>query len=289
MHLPDIEGCIESFDGTSIAWQSFGQGPAILVANGLGVSWKGMSLQIEHLMHDYQVICWDYRGSYASDKPRSSDLGVHVHARDAHEVLKKLGIEQAHIIGWSMGVQVAIEMLRVAPNLPTRFALMGGVPYSPFKATSVVPLAHRLLRRLTGASAPFAPLASPLIRRALRSPSFFPLAKKFRYIRPDINREVFLQMARGVSRQDFGLYLRTLAALGRHDGSVPFEQTAVPILFIAGEKDGMIRPRVVKKVVQKAKNIQVEILPDCSHFALLEEPDLVNKLLEEFFLRAQPV
>ena len=59
---PDREGVLRLDDGTLLPWQEFGAGPAVVLANGIGVRWPGLAHQIETLRARRRVVCWDYRG-----------------------------------------------------------------------------------------------------------------------------------------------------------------------------------------------------------------------------------
>ena len=75
---------VESFDGTEIAYHVVGEGPSILLGNGLGGSWKAWKHQISYLSDRYRFVSWDYRGLYRSRPPRDRDaLRVEDHTRDA--------------------------------------------------------------------------------------------------------------------------------------------------------------------------------------------------------------
>jgi|GEM_PF-4515996 len=47
-----------SFDGTELAYHVTGEGPPIVLANGLGGSWKAWKHQIAYLGDRYRFISW---------------------------------------------------------------------------------------------------------------------------------------------------------------------------------------------------------------------------------------
>src|SRR5690606_4562592 len=104
---------IQSFDGTNLAYHNVGQGRPILLCNGLGGSFMAWAHQIAHFRDHYRFISWDYRGLYQSGPPKGHDaLRVEDHARDGLAVLEAEGVTKTAIVGWSMGVQVALEIFR---------------------------------------------------------------------------------------------------------------------------------------------------------------------------------
>ena len=63
-----------SFDGTEIAYQARGDGPCVVLANGLGGTFEAFRHIFATLGTRYRVLCWDYRGMYRSARPR--DFGT---------------------------------------------------------------------------------------------------------------------------------------------------------------------------------------------------------------------
>ena len=102
--LPYREHAVVASDGVRLAAQSIGAGPAILLANGIGVTRPALDVLVGHLRKRYHVVCWDYRGAGESviDEPSLEMLSLERHARDGLEVLDALGIEEAIVFGWSM-------------------------------------------------------------------------------------------------------------------------------------------------------------------------------------------
>ena len=122
----------------------------------------------------------------------------------------------------------------------------------------------------------------PAASKVLASERFFDLSRAVRYVRPDTDRHAFLAMARDVARHDHRLYLRTLAELGRHDGRDLLPRVEVPVLFVGGGKDYLIRPATLRAAAARVPDGRAHVVPGCSHFVLVEAPDEVNALLEDF-------
>ena len=79
---------LASFDGTDLAYHTLGQGPPILLANGLGGSWRAWKHQLRYFRDRYSFVSWDYRGLYASKAPPDRHaLDVPAQARDGLAIL----------------------------------------------------------------------------------------------------------------------------------------------------------------------------------------------------------
>jgi pimeloyl-ACP methyl ester carboxylesterase len=77
------------------------------------------------LSHDYRVIALDCRGHGKSGKPTDENQYGMEMVNDIVRLMDHLGIEKAHIVGYSMGGSIALKMLTVRPE---RFltAVIGG-------------------------------------------------------------------------------------------------------------------------------------------------------------------
>jgi 3-oxoadipate enol-lactonase len=98
---------ITTSDGIVIHFTQWGDpdGEAVLFIHGLGADNLGWIRQ-RQAFSAYRCIAVDNRGSGGSDKPLGP-YSMERMARDAVEVLDRLDIEQAHVIGASMGGALA--------------------------------------------------------------------------------------------------------------------------------------------------------------------------------------
>ena len=117
-------------DDARVAYDVTGSGPAVLLLHaGLGdrTMWDA---QVPALADAFTVIRMDARGFGETRKPpvRYSPVA------DVLAVLDHLGVEQAHVIGVSMGSQTAIDLAVAAPERVASLVAAGartGVPVSP--------------------------------------------------------------------------------------------------------------------------------------------------------------
>lgn len=277
---------VRSFDGTLIRYQSFGAGPTILVGNGIGVGWRGLDLQIAHLSRQFRVVCWDHRGIFGSEPPGDGGVSMPAQARDALCVLDAVSDGRPSYLGWSMGVQVGLEMLRQRPGAFQAVACIGGVAGSPFvTGLPLGPLAPAVAP-LLGGLARLGALYGPLVSRVVASDAFGRGAQALGYLRPEADFERFMAMARGVAGHDPTIYLRTLAELARHDAEEVLASIDVPVMFVAGELDLMTPRREIERLAALVRGGRAHCVPRTTHFVTIEAPAEVNRLLEGFFVAA---
>jgi len=110
-------------DDVKIAYKTFGRGePLLLIMGFSGTMDMWPPRFLAGLAPHYKVIVYDSRGigeSGASDKKFSIEL----FADDASALLDALGIEKAHVMGWSMGTNVAQELVLRHPDKVNKLIL----------------------------------------------------------------------------------------------------------------------------------------------------------------------
>jgi len=98
-------------DGINIRFFSGGQGEALILLHGFSGSaetaWIRPGVFDALLDAGFHVIAIDHRGHGGSDKPHDpASYGVNM-AEDVRRLLDHLGLERAHIVGYSMGAKIA--------------------------------------------------------------------------------------------------------------------------------------------------------------------------------------
>lgn len=96
-------------DGVSIDYAVDGDGPTVLLLEGLGYGrwmWRWLT---EELAGEYEVIRPDNRGTGGSDAPEGP-YSIAELAADAAAVLDDHGVDRAHVCGASMGGMIAQEL-----------------------------------------------------------------------------------------------------------------------------------------------------------------------------------
>lgn len=92
-----------------IYYEDTGRGTPLLLIHGLGSSTSGWVNQVPEFSQNYRVITFDVRGHGQSDKPRGP-YSIAMFAEDAAALMDSLEINQAHIVGISMGGAIALQL-----------------------------------------------------------------------------------------------------------------------------------------------------------------------------------
>lgn len=122
---------VKSFDsdGTKIVYFVQGSGVPVVLIHGwlssAGINWALPGIS-ELLAKDHQVIALDVRGHGLSDKPTMEDAYGPELVEDVVRLLDHLKIQQAHIVGYSMGGIIAANFIVKHPDR-VRSGTLGGM------------------------------------------------------------------------------------------------------------------------------------------------------------------
>lgn len=263
-----------------------GNGPAVVLANGLGGPLRAWRHQIAHLARRFRVLSWDYRGLYGSTLPPDGrlTLDVHTHAADLIRILDEAKVDRAALVGWSMGVQVALELYGKSPERVSHLVLLNGTAGKPFSSLPF-PGARHLVPRLVEGAARCGRLGSVVLKQASRSDSLGVWLKRFGFLSSSLDTREFRALTEEFSAVDLEIYFRTLALLGRHDASHVLPHVRVPTLLVAGARDPLTPKTVIERAARFVPHAELWIVPGATHYAAAEYPELISRRIESFLLR----
>jgi len=275
-------------DGAPLAGYVAGHGgPALVLANGLGGPIAAFRHQVRHFEQRFRVVTWDYRGLYGSRGTTPPErVDVAAQADDLEDLLDAAGVESAVIVGWSMGVQVALELALRAPARVSELVLINGAHGRPM-ANLRVPTAARWLPYLLERARPHHALASRIVARATHFRLGADLARGLGLVSPRIGSDEILDLFREFQALDFDVYLRTLAALELHDPTHALHRLTARTLVIAGGRDPLYSPRVSRTLSERLRHAELYVVPQATHYAPLEFPELVNARIDAFLAAAR--
>jgi pimeloyl-ACP methyl ester carboxylesterase len=273
---------LRSFDGTDLAVQQVGSaGALIALANGLGGSMVAWNPLLTHFASKYRLVSWDYRGLYRSGAPADpAAVRIEDHARDLRLVTGRRG--PAIVIGWSMGVQVAVQFALNYPEAVRGLVLVCGAPGDPFAGVFrisasrwAVPL---FCRAVEAVPSPF----GAVLRGVVSIPQTPDLLLRSGIVAPTCDMDVFRLLAAEFATLDWPVYARTTRAMGRHDAWPRLAEITAPVLTIGGTRDLFTPPEVAERVAAAVPTGEAFVIDGASHYAPVEFPALINARIEEF-------
>lgn len=272
----------ESSDGTVIRYSSRGQGVPIITANGVANTTTFWHYFEDHFSKFARVICWDYRGHGRSDVPQDLEtFKIPCYSEDLLAVMDHAGLDDAILVGFSMGVQVILEFYRDNPERVSALIPANGPCADPFEAfgssetykkayTAVLNhyIEHPRLLELVGIPLLLSPIPWP-----------FSKVEVDRHRCPRLEMDLYFEH---IARMGFANEMRALLGMAEHSAEDVLATVDVPTLVIAGDKDDMCPARLVMKIFRGVKGAELFTVPHGTHATLIEEPDLINYRIEAF-------
>jgi len=234
-----------------------GAAPAIVFAHGAGGNHLSWWQQVPHFRDRYTCVVFDQRGfGQSADAPDGP--GGAAFADDLLVLLDHLGIERATLVAQSMGGWTCLNFALRHPERVERLMMCdthGGV------RSDEIDVLWREAMRKGGEPGEVHPAAGARMYREQ-------LALHFLYQEiAALNAGDAVQRAmRGVP----SVTASEAATLG------------VPVLFIVGEEDVVIPPRLVEIAASFIPGARFERVPRAGHSVYFERPETFNAILETF-------
>lgn len=273
-------------DGTRIHWTSMGAGPgpAVLLCDGLGCAGYIWRFLQPELARGHRVIHWNYRGHGQSERPVDPErISILECVDDLLAVLDDAGERSAVLVGHSMGVQVALEAHRRAPERVSGLVLLCGAPGKPLDTFHDAPLLSAAFPYARDAVERFPAVARLLFRSVIPTELSLRFAMAFEVNSQHVAREDLARYLADLADVDSALFVRLAASAGQHDASDHLPRVAVPTLIIAGEKDSFTPMWLSVKMHAAIPGSELLVLPGGTHVGPLEHPELCALRVEKYF------
>jgi len=272
-------------DGTRLFWTSAGEGdgPALLLTDGIGCAGYIWRFLAPDLARASRVIHWNYRGHGRSERPADPErVSVVACVDDLLSVLDDAGERSAVLVGHSMGVQVALEAHRRAPERIDGLVLVCGAPGHPLDTFHDAPLLSAAFPYARQAVAKFPALARLLFRKVVPTEVVLKFAMAFEVNSRLVAREDLVRYLDDLADIDTALFVRLMGSAGQHDASDHLPRVQVPTLIIAGEKDSFTPMWLSVKMHAAIPGSELLVLPGGTHVGPLEHPELCSLRIEKY-------
>jgi pimeloyl-ACP methyl ester carboxylesterase len=280
-----VEQCTApTVDGQAVVYQAVGQGPHVLFCSGLAASWLGFRPQMAHLSAaGFRCLAWDYRGLFRDRAPGLATLGVADHARDAVAILEHERAGPVAVIGWSLGVQVALQLFAHTPEKVASLVLINGGAIAGWSdAAHPGPLRTQYPRVLsTLARAP--ELLELLLRQAATSPEAITWMRRLGLAGKGIDHELLGEILRKLRSVEGAALLALLAHMSEVDLRSALPNIDVPTLVIGGDRDPFTSRYSLEQLVNSVRGAEYLLLPGGTHYVQLDHAEHVNLRIQKFF------
>lgn len=276
-------------DGTRIGYQvrtgDAADAPAVMLANGLGGTFEAYR-HIYAALPDYRVVCWDYRGLYTSAAPRDPGaLTVAHQVEDLVELYEHLGIERAVVIGWSMGVQVGLELLRAHAHRVAGFLAINGTSGRPFRTLFGLEFIEKIVPVLLGVMRAQATLVGKAAGKVAGSDALITAMQRFGLVSKALDVAAFRDVAAGFGTLDWKIYGDLLERLNQHDAADVLPTIRVPTAIVTGDKDVLTPPATAEALAAAIVGARLRVIPGGTHYTPVEYPAIIKDELYRLLAR----
>jgi pimeloyl-ACP methyl ester carboxylesterase len=249
--------------GVRIAYESFGDGPALLLIQGIGYARWSWDPIVPTLAERFRILSFDNRGIGESDVP-PPPYSARELADDGLAVLDDAGVDRAHVLGASLGGMAAQELAAAFPERVDKLVLACTTP----GGASAVPMPAQTVALMQEAAA-LAPEVA--MRRFVENA-----------LAPDAGVALVddLYQRRIANPPDpIGWQGQAAAGLG-FDGSAL--EVAAPTLILHGTEDAVVDPGNAALLAERIPGARVELFSGCGHLFFWEQPERSARTVAEF-------
>jgi len=275
-------------DTTRIAYRIEGNGPALVLTNGLTTTTTFWKYVRPIWLQRHTVVTWDLPGHGNSGPAQSAESAtIQAQPRCIASVMSATGIDRAFQIGWSTGSQVVLETYRQFPELCRGLVMLLG-PAGHVLQTARLPLPSGVIHWLLRATAPRAFAATfRVVSRTLSHAGGLMLGRRLGLLGAHVSAQDALSVTRHIASVDPLTLQRMACSSETHDAHAVLGALRVPLLIVAGDRDPFAPSDLVGLPTHRsAAGSELLRLPEGTHTALLEEPTLIADAVEQFIARA---
>lgn len=255
-------------NGVRIAYEVTGEGRPLVFLH----CWTGNRTfyfeQVERFSRDYACVSLDFPGH--GESGRTDSYTVESFGELTAGLMGKLGIEDAVLVGHSLGGMVALYLALEHSSAVDGLVLLDTTAHlcSSFvqrvesaAASALGRFSSRPARGLVAGIAATHPLAGPRAR--------FITARECRKVSGYV-------------------MVRTMDSLRRFDVSDRLGEILQPALIIVGSADMLADVRHAKRMARGLPNSTMKVVRGAGHMALFEKPEVVNDAVGVFLERVYP-
>lgn len=230
------DGNFVEVDGVQLHYFDRGEGPALLLLHGNGVTAKDFDLSglSGEAATRYRVIAFDRPGYGYSERPRGRIWTPVAQARLLHKALQKIGVERPIVLGHSWGTLVALAMALEFPTYVRGLVLLSGYYYPslrldvPWLSAPAIPVLGDLMRYT------ISPLLGRLMWPAFTKRVFKPSAVPERF--DELSAWMMLRPSQLLASSGESALMIPAAMMLRKR----YAELSMPVTIIAGQDDRMV-------------------------------------------------
>lgn len=252
-----------------LAFDHAGAGELLVLLHGIGgnrTNWRGqMAVFAEH----FHVVALDARG-YGMSDDYEGPLVFARYADDVLRVLEHFDARRAHVLGLSMGGNIAMDFAIRNPNRVKSLVLCdtdrGGHTFTPEEKRKFLEL--RLNPLLSGAE-----------------PADIALSVAKSLVARNATPQAVEQLVASMSALHKESYIKNLHAILDFDVTRTVRQIVAPTLVIVGNEDPITPVAEAQGIANEVAGAELVVIPGAGHLTNIEMPVEFNRAVLSFLLR----
>ena len=250
-----------------VHYEMDGRGSPVVLLHGWINSWAVWRETMIYIADQrrYKVYALDFWGFGESAKTRTPPFKISSYVSMVDQFMEIMGIQDAPVIGHSMGGTVSLCLTLDHPERVRKVAIVG----SPVVGSSL-----NLMLKMGSIGW----IANTLFRipAMLRLVVWLVLAGD--------SKKVQKMIFRDVSRTNAESFFRSIGDLWHTDLRSRIGEISVPTLGIFGEHDNIVNPNQSKALLDGVPHAHVQMMQNSRHFSMLDEPELFRRTLLDFLV-----
>ncbi len=289
---------VDAADGTPLVVRHWphGTGPTLVLCDGLGCDGYAWPYVLSRFAGERPIFHMQWRGHGESGVPSDIDsVRLAVIVEDLSAALMAFGIDDAVLLGHSMGVPIALECWRARNE--KRFAaqiaglsLLCGVFENPistwhgkFADHAPTPIGNVAMNILFDRASQTA-IASwhrleKLWKRLASTDWAYHAAVQGELNPPYVKEDDFRPYLEHLQRMDMRVFFRLARDMREHSARDVLGSIDAPTLIVGGARDKFAPPHIAEQMHRAIRNSELLMMVEGSHAAPIEQPRLVERAL----------
>lgn len=239
------------------------EGPLLVFIHGGGVGGWMWDKQIAYF-NEYHCLVPTLQGH--GDRSAETSFSIRENALEIIKLIEqKKGQKDVHIIGFSIGAQIGLEIVSLAPN---------SIKTAIINSAVVIPMKSMIL------------FISPMIKMT------FPLIKNKAFAKAQA-KQLYMdgEYLEKYYEESLRINVETLINVLKENMaySLPddYSKSSARILVTAGEKEKGLVKKSARKIIEEIEHCEHFFVPHIGHGFPVAEPDLFNRVVEDWIMHQQ--
>ncbi|MCW5317456.1 alpha/beta fold hydrolase [Nostoc sp. KVJ3] len=260
-------------NGIDLFYDIKGTGEPLLLIAGFLCDHAYWSLIMPSLISQYQVIRLDNRGMGRSSAPKSQ-YSLKQMARDVAALLDHLAIDKVHLVGHSMGGQIAQELVLAHPEKVQSLMLLSSLAKGDGLFNSIIETWGELCDKVD------LKLYEKVVLPWIFTDTFYSIPEMIEGLIEFAIRYPFPPATHS-------LYYHSQAIL-ECDTTDRLQKIHCPTLVLVGKQDILTPLKFSQQLTQGIPNAELVVLDTGGHGFLIESPDTVISAMLNFLQKFKP-